>query len=124
MLLNTALNPLFYWIFGMIGPAFATLLSTIVIQALQLYLTARHLDITFRCIFPWKECGKILLVNLAFAVFFWGMKAFSPLEHITGGTIEAVVLGIIWSACYLFLMRKRIFMLWNRLNNAGGTDPL
>ena len=117
--LNTALNPLFYWMFGMIGPAIATFIAIIVIQLLQLKMTTKVTDVGFVSVFPWRNIGKVLIINICFAGVFWGLKLLLPLEKYTGSIIESAILGAIWAVVYFFLMRKKIKETWWMLNREG-----
>jgi O-antigen/teichoic acid export membrane protein len=117
--LNIVLNPLFYWLFGMIGPAIATFLSMLVVLIAQLVLTARIVELPFREIFPWKSLGKILLINIAFAGCFWGIKAVLPIETLLGSLGESLLLGAVWSAVYFLILRRPIKQAWRKLNGGG-----
>ena len=119
LVLNTALNPLFYWMFGMIGPAIATFIAIIVIQLLQLKMTTKVTDVGFVSVFPWRNIGKVLIINICFAGVFWGLKLLLPLEKYTGSIIESAILGAIWAVVYFFLMRKKIKETWWMLNREG-----
>lgn len=117
--LNAILNPLFYMFFGMIGPAIATFLSILLIQLLQLKMTSNITKIPFSQIFPWKQSGIVILVNVTFAIAFWEIKSILPLELYVDEVQESIVLGIVWSAIYLFFMKKRLLDRWHKLNNEG-----
>ena len=119
LVLNMILNPVFYWLFGMIGPAIATFLAILIIQLVQLRMTSRKVSIHFSRIFPWKRLGIILLINGGFALVFGGLKRILPVEAFAGEVIESVVLGIIWAAVYFFLMRKQLLSSWHELNHGG-----
>jgi len=119
MVLNAILNPLFYWAFGMIGPAIATFIAILVILILQLKMTTKITGVSFGNVFPWLNMGKVLLLNICFAGLFWGLKRIIPLELLLGGIAESVILGTIWAATYFFLMKRRIKQIWMSLNREG-----
>lgn len=119
LVLNAVLNPLFYWFFGMIGPAIATFIAIIVIQLLQLKMTTKVTDVGFVSVFPWRNIGKVFIINTCFAGVFWGLKLLLPLEKYTSSIIESVLLGAIWAVVYFFLMRKKIKETWRMLNREG-----
>lgn len=119
--LNAILNPLFYWLFGMIGPAIATFLAIFFIMLLQLAMTAKTVQMRFSGVFPWKSCGFVILINAGFALVFWGIKRVLPLEQLIGSIAESLLLGCVWSAGYLLMMRKKLRTAWRALNNEGAT---
>ncbi|MBQ3182844.1 MAG: polysaccharide biosynthesis protein [Clostridia bacterium] len=128
---NAALNLVLFKIFELFGqsivaPAVATLISTTSMAILQLAVTAKSLDIRFRDVFPWKQSAGILLVNIAFGVVFWGIKAVSPLDSVfsgitlsdkplDGSVIESVILGCVWAIAYFAVMFKTIKKKWRNL---------
>lgn len=118
LLLNALLNPLFYWLLGMIGPAIATFIAILVIQLLQLKMTSQITDIPFKNVFPWKRLGFILIINICLAVSFYIIKHMIFLDAIIGSIAESLILGCIWAALYLFIMKKRIIKVWCAFNDS------
>lgn len=116
LILNGILNPLFYYVFGMIGPAIATFLAILLILLLQLHMSSKVTGISFAEIFPWKKAGVILLINAAFGFVFWWIKHLLPLEAYITDVGESLLLGALWSAAYLWFMKERIRSAWNSLN--------
>ena len=116
LVLNCMLNPIFYTLFGMVGPAIATFLSMLLVMFLQLRWTAKCMDMTIKKVFPWGKIGRISLVNIIFAICFWFIKIVISLEKYLGSIAESVLLGIVWSGIYFLVMRKRIISLWTQLN--------
>lgn len=128
---NTVLNIILFKIFEIFGqaiiaPAVATLISTTAMALLQLAVTARSLNIKFSQVFPWKESGGILLVNIAFGVLFWFIKSISPMDAwfgsislfgkpVDGSVIESLVLALVWCAAYFGVMLKPIKRKWRNL---------
>ncbi len=117
--LNVILNPLMYWLLGMIGPALATFISMFVVLLWQLQQTAKCTKMPFSKVFPWKRIGIITLVNILFAVVFYGLKQFLPLEMWFSSIVESIILGGAWMLLYLFVMRKAIKRSWKGLNQGG-----
>lgn len=117
LVLNAILNPLFYWTFGMIGPAIATFIAILAIQLLQLRMTSQITNISFATIFPWRRLSIILVINIGFAITFYIIKCILPLEIYMGSILESLVLGGIWTALYLIIMRKKILHVWHALNH-------
>ena len=114
--LNAVLNPLLYYMFGMIGPAYATFLSMLVVLLGQLFFSAKYLELSFYEIFPWKRLGQIGLVNLLFSVCFGSLKYILPLETLLSSLGESLLLGLVWSVLYLLMLRRRIMSAWHGLN--------
>ena len=116
LVLNSILNPLFYWIFGMIGPAIATFIAILTIQQLQLKMTAEVSNTAFSYVFPWKRAALIIAINIVFSMVFFGLKRLVPLEQITNDVVESLALGVVWCVLYLLIMKKRIITVWHMLN--------
>ena len=121
LILNAILNPLFYWIFGMIGPALATFIAILAIQILQLKMTSRVTNVSFNHVFPWKKLAYILAVNICFAAVFYVIKQILPLETIIGSVPESLLLGVVWTVLYFIMMSKRMHITWNMLNQGETT---
>ncbi len=121
LIFNAVLNPLFYFIFGMIGPAIATFLAILLIQLLQLYMTAKMTGLSFGQVFPWVRLSRILCVNVLFSLIFSLVKHFIPIEASIGEIGESVALGIVWTILYLIVIRNRLQVLWRSLNQGGTT---
>ena len=117
--LNVVLNPLFYWMFGMIGPAIATFISLLVVLLLQLFMTAKLMDIRFRDVFPWSKSAIVIGLNILIATVFVFVKRILPIETYVGSIGEALLLGAVWSFLYFLLMRKKMRLAWNKLNHTG-----
>ena len=116
LVLNAILNPLSYWIIGMIGPAIATFISILFIQQLQLIMTSKVTSEPFTKLFPWKNCAIILIINILFSVVFKVVKIILPIEFYLGEVIESVMLGVVWAGFYLLVMKKNLLNLWHKMN--------
>ena len=116
LIINVILNYIFYLIFGFIGPAYATFISILLVQMLQLFATAKSIDVKFTNIFPWAKLGKLLVINVILAFVFMFVKKWSHLDNILGGILEAIILGAIWGIIYLLVIRRNIIGNWKVLN--------
>ena len=116
LILNAILNPVFYYIFGMNGPALATLVSMLSIMFLMLFLTSRASDVSYSKVFPWSKILIIILVNIPFSVAFWYIKKFIDVDKYVGSFVESLILGAVWSLIYFFVLRKTIKKYWALLN--------
>lgn len=117
--LNIILNPLFYWIFGMIGPAIATFLAIFLVLLLQLKMTSKITNIAFCKVFPWRSIMLLTLLNASMALVFWSIKKLLPLEMLIGEIGESLALGALWTVIYLFVMKKYLLSKWHDLNRKG-----
>ena len=116
LVLNAVLNPLLFIWLGMIGPAIATFLSIFIVQLIQLWMSAKITGEHFSNVYPWIPSTLILLLNGALAVFFFFIKKWLPLEQVVGNIVESILLGVIWTAIYAIIVRKKALYLWHRLN--------
>ena len=116
LIINVILNYIFYLIFGFIGPAYASFISILLVQMLQLFATAKSIDVKFTNIFPWAKLGKLLVINVILAFVFMFVKKWSHLDNILGGILEAIILGAIWGIIYLLVIRRNIIGNWKVLN--------
>ena len=62
LVLNIILNLFFVKIFGVIGPAIASLFSMVILILLMILEIKKELCLSNDSLFPWKELRKILLV--------------------------------------------------------------
>lgn len=119
LILNVILNPLFYWIFGMEGPAIATFLVILLMLILQLVMTSKITKVSFKNVFNWKQIFITFVINVCFAIIFYFIKIMIPINVYVGEITESILLGIIWGLLYLLAMKKRIKCLWKMLNSGG-----
>lgn len=110
LVLNTVLNVVLYMLLGVIGPAIATVLSQVVMNILQLGLTSKVLNVSFKRVFPWKQAGLIILINLLFAGSFLLIHRYA-----VPGNWQAVMLAAIWGALYFALLYKPGKKKWMEL---------
>lgn len=117
LVLNCALNVLFFYLFGFTGPAWATLLSIVAAGIVQLIVTSKTIHINFRLLFPWKKLFYITFVNVGL-----GSITFFTLQYCNIGINMkdlsiAVLIGLICMGIYIILMRKKVMILWRKLNH-------
>lgn len=115
LVLNLGLNYLFYYLFGFIGPAIASLISQFIVDILQLVWSAKLLKIRFTSIFPWRRLAAVLLLNIASAAIFTLLKVFIPLENYVGSVLEAIILGFVWFIFSALLQMKNVKQEWNNI---------
>lgn len=115
--LNLALNYLFYYLFGFIGPAVASFVSQLLINGIQLIFSAKTVEISFREIFPWKRLFKILVFNAVLASVFLLLKTVLPIEVYVGEIFESVILGIVWFILAALAQMKTVKHDWNSIKS-------
>ncbi|SDO55950.1 oligosaccharide flippase family protein [Halobacillus aidingensis] len=114
--LNLILNYLFYYLFGLIGPAIASVVSMLLIAFLQLIVTSKNLNVSFSNIFPWHSLFRITVINVILGLLFLYIKSIIPIEEGRGGVVESIVLGIIWLGVYFIIMGKKVKYRWDNIN--------
>ena len=114
LVLNLGLNFLFYYLFGFIGPAIATFVSTGIMQLLQLIYSSKIVKIKFKNIFPWGNMLKILVINGVLGIAFYFAHYY--LGKVIEPIVSAILLGIIWGVCDIGLLLKMISKNWKVLN--------
>jgi O-antigen/teichoic acid export membrane protein len=119
LFLNGLLNYLFLFVFGLVGPAIATLLSQLLINLIQLAYTAKNMKISFSKVFPWKNIGKLTMLNVILGLAFHFLKEILRIELRLAEIGESVFLGLFWSLLYFLIVRKEVFKNWKSLNSGG-----
>lgn len=114
--LNVLLNYIFYLIFGLIGPAIATFVSIASMQLLQLFMTSKHLNASFKKVFPWKMVFKITLTNVLMGVSIYFLKVNVRLEPVIGEILETIILVFVWFVLYCLVMLKTTKKIWQSLS--------
>ena len=114
--MNVTLSVPLFWVFGLIGPAIASLVSIVSVGLLQLYLTGRITGITFRALLPWRSLFRVSLVNVVM-----GVIVYSVLWSIHAGTDMAGIartVGVcsLWVIVYALVMRKSFQAHWARID--------
>ncbi|WP_416327433.1 oligosaccharide flippase family protein [[Eubacterium] hominis] len=118
LLLNICFNYIFYSIFGIIGPAIATVVSLYITSFLQLKGTAKLLTIKINELLPWRDFIYIFFLNVFLAFVFFLIQKYLDLDFVIGDCAEALFLGCVWGLIYWMIIRKKIIKLWKRLNTS------
>lgn len=116
LVLNLSLNYLFFTIFGFIGPAVATLLATTLMKILQLIHTSRMLQVPFSKVFPWKNCGLLILFNGLCGAAMYFVKSFVESRFEINNVVCAIALGVVWASLFALIMFKPLKKQWTILN--------
>ncbi|MBX0357717.1 oligosaccharide flippase family protein [Halobacillus sp. Nhm2S1] len=116
LILNIILNYVLFLIFGTIGPAIATLLSQLFVNAIQLIYTSNFIKVSFFRIFPWKVLSMITIINMILGFLFKYIKGYLNINIVYGDILEIVFLGIVWLTVYIFIFAKELKKQWEALN--------
>lgn len=118
LLLDFILNCFSYYVLhiGLIGFALATMISTFIIQILQLVLSCRIAKVSFSSIFPWKKLGLNAFVNTIFIVVFTLVTDLLGLKE-SNNILYFIPLFIAWVGLYYLIMRKRLAALYSKIRS-------
>ena len=116
LVFNILLNYIFFVLLGFIGPAIASFITIFFIQLIQLYLSSHILKIKFKQIFPWKEIGKISIINVILGLCAYMMAFFLKIGTDNKSIILSILISVAFTIIYLFLVRKKTIDLWKILN--------
>ena len=114
LLLNAILNYILYLVFGFIGPALATLLSSMITAIAQLVYSSKECGITFDAIFPWKNCFLLLLLNTGLGVIAYILQ--KSVCAVINPIISAITIGILWLLITIRILFKPLLKQWKILN--------
>ena len=115
LVLNVCLNYVLFYLFGMEGPAMASLFSVCIIEVLQLTWSAKVMKLKLKELFEWKLFLKSLIINIIIAVAFFIVKEVLPIENYVGNIFEAIILGVVWACIFAVVEFKPLKNKWNEL---------
>ncbi len=118
LVINLALSYVLLRQFGLIGPAWATLISQTLINGLQLAITARYIRIPMRRIFPWRRLAELTLLNAALAAGVYLVRLELRPHTVGRLSLELLLWLILWAGLYWLLIRKDLVNRWRQLNQA------
>ena len=132
---NAILNVVLFFLFKLFGgefvsPAVATIITSVIMDYLQLHRTSKEMNIKFRDVFPWKNALTIIGINAVLGGAFFGLKQVLPLENllsfkiknhtVDGSAFETIILCIVWALIYFAIMFKKIKKTWKNLKVKEG----
>ena len=115
LILNFVLNIVFYYLFGVTGPAIATLIVAIVYTWLILHKTIKTLDTSWTKVLNLKEVGRLI----ASLVIFWGVGALLNKLLLKVGVHEYLSMIIsmaVYGLSLLVMHFKKIFGVLKKIN--------
>lgn len=105
--LNVLMNYVFFYYFGLIGPALGTLVSNLVVGFLQLVHSSKIIDCRFRFILPWGKMTKIFIFYSIIAVPLYIINLY--LINIGLGYMYRILLiGLLICGLTFFVFWKRV----------------
>lgn len=110
LVLNTIMNIVFYKLMGVSGPALATLMSGVIMGTFQLVFSSRFINVKFSQIFPWKNMGLIVLLNIVLGIVFSIIHT-----KLFPGNFQAVILAAVWGVIYALILLKPGKYYWRKL---------
>lgn len=117
LIVNIILDFILLKLFGIIGLAYATIIATIIMSYLQLYFSAKSLNVKIKDVFPIQNVFMLLMINLMFSIIFYFIKLLLPLDDYVGSLIESISLALIWGILYFIALRKIVYKSWRELNS-------
>ena len=114
--LNIIFNYIFYYIFGINGPALATVVSIYFIDYLELRGTAKLMNTRVRNLLPWKHFAKIICINMLMGILFSVVQNEVSIDMILGANAEAIIIALLWGGLYFFAIKKDLKRAWLNLN--------
>lgn len=111
---NLVLNLAFIPIFGMVGSAIATIVTSYASVVIYIYYNCKYLHVKVTDLIPFRKVGSIIGVNaLAFAVFWLGKHffldtvTFGGKEHLElDSVVKIAIVGGLWAGGYALVFRK------------------
>lgn len=115
LFLNVILNFVLYFTFGFIGPAIATLLSSVVMQISQLLYSCKICHVKMREIFPWKNVVAISLLNIVMGCFMGFIHSIVAVH--LNSILTTILLCIIWLGLFSLILYKPLLIHWKKINS-------
>lgn len=115
LVLNIGLNYAFYYAFGFVGPAWATFVSSAVMNTCQLIYTAKICKINFGKIYPWLKTAFIIVFNIILGVV--ALVGHNILRQKIDSIISAIIIGCIWFCIEAVILLKPMKREWKILNS-------
>lgn len=115
LIVNVILNIVFFYLFGMIGPALATFVSVGIMSFIQIRKSSHITRIPFKEFFPWKNLVLILGVNVVMSFIMIMLVQVLNLKTNAKDILITLGLVVVWFVLYGLLFRKKMLALWHSL---------
>lgn len=112
---NAVLNVLFYWLFGLLGPAIATVIVTLGTTVWLLFVSMKVLQARLSNLLSWKSLGRIvarLVIVISLCAALYAVTNVLALHYL----VVLVVCGSITCTVALLLYGKELLEAFRRLN--------
>lgn len=115
-IINFILSIIFILLFGFAGPAYATLVSLVVLVVYQLFETSKILNINIKILIPFKKILIILFKDsILFAIFHTANTLYPYIKYFN----KIILFGFVWQVISFWLY-KNYFI--KTIYIRGGTD--
>ena len=116
LVINLILDYILYYLIGITGPAWATVISVASMNIVQLIFTTKLLNIKFLKIYPVIHIIKVLIGNIFLGIIFYNVQKviFSTIN--VNRNLITIILGIVWALVYFIFVHKKMGNLWKLLN--------
>lgn len=118
MIANIIFNIIFYKIFGLIGPALASLICTISMGMVQLLLSCKEINVNFLDAIRIKNMIKIILKLLIIAIVSVLIKKILE-QVINNDIIILIVIYTVYVICSVLINKKRLIYLMENMGKIG-----
>lgn len=119
LILNIVLSYLFYYLFGFIGPALATLISMYATAAFQLLASARSIKIKINNILEWKNILVITTANIFLGFLFNYIKEVLLKSTNINSILVFLIISATWFILYIVVFNKLLKAKWNSLKKVS-----
>lgn len=113
--LNIGLNYAFYYMFGFVGPAWATFAASAIMNTCQLFCTAKICNISFWRIYPWLKSILIVVLNVVLGGI--SLIIHNNIKQSISPVISAILVGLVWLLVELAVLFRPIKKEWKILNS-------
>ena len=112
---NFVLNLIFMNLFGMIGAAFATMISEFMSVCIKIYVSSKAIGYSFGKMIPWMKILAIIVLNIILGVLIYGVYNLFKII-IDNIYIGAFISGLVALIIYAFIIIKPFKILWKKMN--------
>jgi O-antigen/teichoic acid export membrane protein len=113
---NLVLNLVFIKIWGMVGSALATIVTSYASVVIYIYLNCKYMKVKVTEMIPFGKLGSIIGVNVVAYGVFWLIQNLFLIKVTVGGPVvdslfRIGVIGGLWALGYAFIFRKDLMAI-------------
>lgn len=105
---NAVMNLVFIKMFGLIGPAIATVVASFISVILWIFVNKKLTGKRFVEMFPVKDFSKAVLVNLVLMVFFVYIKIMVIDPYVNSVLLRLSIIAVSWGGIELFIYYREV----------------